>query len=291
MKSLLSVASLAALLAACGESSRSVPNGAGGSSGAASPAAGSSAAGSPAAGSPASGAPSAGGAPNVGGAGTASAGTDASGTGAGGSVAAGGTGAAGGGGADDGVIGACPSWPEGTPCTEPGAVCVGGCRDTGTNALQDESYCKDGVWTYCATIFCGSNMVCAASSGSDGPVVGSGPVPVDCDNPVPAGTPCSEPAAHCGGPCSNSWQADNVCKDGVWTYSGVVSCGLSASSAPICMRPAGIAGNDPKREPCCPSDGLDCSGKPDGYPGFSCLSQAGSWCYCTCAGESAVCGC
>src|SRR5690242_16821185 len=61
----------------------------------------------------------------------------------------------------------------------------------------------------------------AASGGSGG---GSGGTPAatggapaalpDCDVPLATGTSCTQPSARCGGPCSNSWQAENVCQNG-----------------------------------------------------------------------------
>src|SRR5690349_12223070 len=44
---------------------------------------------------------------------------------------------------------------------------------------------------------------------------GTGGALPDCTNPLADGTSCQTPGAHCGGPCSNSWQADNVCEN-VW---------------------------------------------------------------------------
>lgn len=111
--------------------------------------------------------------------------------------------------------------------------------------------------------------------------------PSDCDNPVAAGTPCSEETAHCRGPCSNSWQADNVCTNGMWTFAAVVTCGPNASNAPQCRNQ--FSGG--ALTPCCAAGSLDCSGKPDGYPGFGCTPGDGSYCSCTCYGGAVVCGC
>jgi hypothetical protein len=94
------------------------------------------------------------------------------------------------------------------------------------------------------------------------------------------------PSAHCGGPCSNSWQLDNVCKGGVWTYDRVVPCGPNAAQAPQCRN--SFAGGE--LTPCCPAS-LDCQIKPDGYPGFGCTPGDRSFCSCTCSQGQELCGC
>jgi len=46
--------------------------------------------------------------------------------------------------------------------------------------------------------------------------------------------------------------------------------------------------------PCCPATPPDCTGKPDGYPGYSCTPAPGSgntFCACACGGGSWQCGC
>ena len=116
---------------------------------------------------------------------------------------------------------------------------------------------------------------------------GAGPSLPDCTNPVARGTACSVNAAHCGGPCSNSWQVENVCKNGVWEDVGVVACGPDADHAPACKN--SFSGG--QLTPCCPSDKLDCPGKPDGYPGFGCTPGSGSFCSCSCSGGEQLCGC
>ena len=115
-----------------------------------------------------------------------------------------------------------------------------------------------------------------------------GTVLPNCNNPVAAGTPCSEPSARCGGPCSNSWQTENVCTNGTWTLAGVVACGPNASNAPQCRNQLFSGG---ALTPCCPGGSLDCSGKPDGYPGFGCTPGDGSYCSCNCFGGAQACGC
>jgi hypothetical protein len=109
----------------------------------------------------------------------------------------------------------------------------------------------------------------------------------DCKNPVANGTPCTEPMAVCGGPCSNSWQARNLCMGGYWQPADVVPCGPDASHAPQCRN--SFSGGS--LTPCCPSGSLDCAGKPDGYPGFGCTPGNGSFCSCSCSMGMQVCGC
>ena len=125
-----------------------------------------------------------------------------------------------------------------------------------------------------------------AGAGSGG--TGGGPSMLPpCDNPIAAGTPCSVPSAHCGGPCSNSWQADNICRSGKWETSRVVPCGPNASHAPQCKNSFGGG----ELTPCCPEGNLVCAGQPDGYPGFGCTPGDGSFCSCSCYGGMSVCGC
>jgi len=110
----------------------------------------------------------------------------------------------------------------------------------------------------------------------------------DCDEPLPVGTACAVPAAHCGGPCVNSWQADNVCKDGLWTMDGAVArCGPNAADAPQCRN----AFEGGALTPCCPEGGLECGGKPNGYPGFGCTPGDQSFCSCGCYDGAPSCGC
>lgn len=44
-------------------------------------------------------------------------------------------------------------------------------------------------------------------------------------------------------------------------------------------------------EPCCPTATPDCTGKPDGYPGYSCTPSANSSCSCSCGAGNWSCGC
>jgi len=44
-------------------------------------------------------------------------------------------------------------------------------------------------------------------------------------------------------------------------------------------------------EPCCPTQTPECTGKPDGYPGYRCTQAANSYCSCACASEQWSCGC
>lgn len=131
---------------------------------------------------------------------------------------------------------------------------------------------------------CGGMSSSTDSPGSGGSASGS--MLADCADPLPVGEPCSEPEAHCGGPCSNSWQADNVCRNGIWDYYGVNPCGPHASTAPECKNSFSS-----QEEPCCAAGGLDCTGKPSGYPGFGCTPGEGSYCSCVCVASGAVCAC
>ena len=42
-------------------------------------------------------------------------------------------------------------------------------------------------------------------------------------------------------------------------------------------------------EPCCPA--VECTGKPNGYPGYRCTPSANSFCSCTCSSEAWSCAC
>ena len=44
-------------------------------------------------------------------------------------------------------------------------------------------------------------------------------------------------------------------------------------------------------EPCCPATQPDCSDKPDGYPGYACVSTANAFCSCTCGAGMWNCAC
>jgi hypothetical protein len=139
--------------------------------------------------------------------------------------------------------------------------------------------------------FLAALLVACASTTSGDPSgnggSGAGPALPDCENPLAAGTPCSVPSAHCGGPCSNSWQAENTCNNGKWEFTSVVPCGPNASHAPQCKN--SFSGG--QLTPCCPQSNLECVDKPDGYPGFGCTPGDGSFCSCTCSGGMQQCGC
>jgi hypothetical protein len=127
----------------------------------------------------------------------------------------------------------------------------------------------------------------SSSGGAGASTGGAIPALPDCSEPVVYQAPCSTPAAHCGGPCSNSWQAHNVCTNGTWNVVEVVRCGPNASEAPQCKN----SFSEGQLSPCCAADKLDCAGKPDGYPGFGCTPGEGSFCSCTCYDGQPMCGC
>jgi len=127
-----------------------------------------------------------------------------------------------------------------------------------------------------------------SGAGAMGATAGKGAPPLfDCENLVANETPCSQPSSHCGGPCSNSWHTDYVCENGSWKYMDVVPCGPDANHAPRCKN--SFSGG--QLTPCCAAQKLDCSGKPDGYPGFGCTPGDGSFCSCTCESGQQLCGC
>jgi hypothetical protein len=126
---------------------------------------------------------------------------------------------------------------------------------------------------------CGARLDCTCEDG-----LGARPV---CDDLFPVGKPCATPGSHCGGPCSNSWQADYVCTDGEWQAADLVSCGVKASVAPQCRNSFGGG----QLTPCCPEPELECADKPDGWPGFPCTPGQDSFCSCTCMMGAALCAC
>jgi hypothetical protein len=126
----------------------------------------------------------------------------------------------------------------------------------------------------------------AGNGGSVPGTAGAGGVLTDCSDVLPESKACSSSGAHCGGPCSDSWQADYVCDAGAWTYGRVVPCGPDASHAPQCHN--SFSGGS--LTPCCGKT-LDCTGKPDGYPGFGCTPDENSFCSCNCSAGMKVCGC
>ena len=105
-----------------------------------------------------------------------------------------------------------------------------------------------------------------------------------CSPQVPDGQACDEPGARCGGPCVNQWQATYRCDNGTWVNRGATGCG---PNPPGCKN--AFAGSE--LTPCCPPAGLDCSFKPDNYPGFACTPGDGSFCSCGCFQQEQVCGC
>lgn len=117
----------------------------------------------------------------------------------------------------------------------------------------------------------------------DGSAPSSGP---PCADPLPDGKACAASGGHCGGPCSNSWQMDYLCVNGFWQSANVVACG-TASNAPQCRN--SFSGG--QLTPCCPEAKLDCSGKPDGWPGFGCTPGQDSFCSCICQMGQQMCGC
>jgi len=44
-------------------------------------------------------------------------------------------------------------------------------------------------------------------------------------------------------------------------------------------------------QPCCPTPPPDCTGKPNGYPGYRCTVSPNSFCSCDCVSEEWSCGC
>jgi hypothetical protein len=46
-----------------------------------------------------------------------------------------------------------------------------------------------------------------------------------------------------------------------------------------------------RAEACCPDPAPDCSGEPDGYPGYACTSRTNPYCECACQGGKWICGC
>jgi hypothetical protein len=42
---------------------------------------------------------------------------------------------------------------------------------------------------------------------------------------------------------------------------------------------------------CCPDPVPDCTGKPDGYPGYHCVARDNHFCSCACNGGQWSCGC
>ena len=126
-----------------------------------------------------------------------------------------------------------------------------------------------------------------ATGGAGAATGGAGPRLTDCTEPLPAGKPCPTPSARCGGPCENSWQAENVCTNGTWQTVDTVPCGPNAANPPQCRNAFGGG----QLTPCCPDGGLVCTGKADGYPGFGCTPGQDSFCACTCQSGAPLCGC
>jgi hypothetical protein len=125
------------------------------------------------------------------------------------------------------------------------------------------------------------------ASGGTGTAVGGATAAIpSCTNPMSEGAPCVTQSGNCVGPCSNGWQVENICNGTAWEYKSVIPC---APDAPQCHNGNAFSGG--ALTPCCASGGLDCTGKPDGYPGFGCTPGEGSFCSCTCSQGKSICGC
>jgi hypothetical protein len=123
------------------------------------------------------------------------------------------------------------------------------------------------------------------ATGGTGTAVGGATAAIpNCTNLMSQGAPCVTQSGNCVGPCSNGWQAENICNGTAWEYKSVIPC---APDAPQCHN----AFSGGALTPCCASGGLDCTGKPDGYPGFGCTPSEGSFCSCTCSQGKSICGC
>jgi hypothetical protein len=141
-------------------------------------------------------------------------------------------------------------------------------------------------WVMAVTACGGATEIPGDDAGSSTGGSGSASQAPPCADPLPYGKPCSPSAARCVGPCSNSWQAENVCTGGKWDTVDVVPCGPNADDAPQCRNSFSGGG----LSPCCP-EVMSCTGRPDGYPGFGCTPGQDSFCSCTCNGGEVQCGC
>ena len=104
-------------------------------------------------------------------------------------------------------------------------------------------------------------------------------VPSSCGTSVSAGqVPVNCPVSQATEP--------STCSDGVSSNTGDVGQSGDAIPPANCFNRLMVACG-----PCCPDPDQDCTGKPDGYPGYWCTRTNGSYCSCHCASGQWYCGC
>jgi len=65
----------------------------------------------------------------------------------------------------------------------------------------------------------------------------------------------------------------------------------SGDTPPAAGPPACFNALSSSCEPCCVTPTPDCTGKPNGYPGYRCTPEPDSFCSCACTSEAWSCGC
>jgi len=97
---------------------------------------------------------------------------------------------------------------------------------------------------------------------------------------------------YCGG-TSFRIEADTTgkCDDG--TTAPEIVCDGGSDDAPSSDIPPPACFNRFSNtcEPCCPTTEPECTGKPNGYPGYRCTVENNSYCSCACASGAWNCGC
>jgi len=103
-------------------------------------------------------------------------------------------------------------------------------------------------------------------------------------------------AGKIAGDCLNRNESATVCdhlssSGGAGGGGGLGSGGAVPNAAPATCQNA----FSNSCEPCCPTEAPDCTGKPNGYPGYGhdygCTQSPNSYCSCGCLSEQWICGC
>jgi hypothetical protein len=208
------------------------------------------------------------------------------------------------------AVGGAPSAVGGAPSTMTpsagGGSCVGTLDEVRTIWTVDcpSTYCEAAQWANCSSVAQGSRIYVSGT----------------CGGLRVVGLNWGTHAKNCYyGYSTNALVAADA-SDDVPTYCNRTSRRIATSVAPeagcaasITPQPCPTSGNlgtagagpgpaaTPPANcynqfsatcmPCCPETPPDCTGKPDGSPGYSCTQGATSYCACQCLGEEWICGC
>jgi hypothetical protein len=87
------------------------------------------------------------------------------------------------------------------------------------------------------------------------------------------------------------------CVSGICTICPPAGCPVKDSGGTVDAAPDALPKNcidalgGVQPAVCCPEPAPDCTGKPDGYPGYFCVSKQNQFCTCNCQGGAWMCAC